>query len=69
MSHRAEARYRGRAEGEPDPVAAALVCEHPVLTYHCSLARDRRHILDRMFETAPDDFYATDLEMAMRQKS
>src|SRR6266436_3168765 len=43
-----EARYRGRAEGEPDPVAAALVCEasgaHGITAH---LREDRRHILDR----------------------
>jgi pyridoxine 5-phosphate synthase len=43
-----EARYRGRAEGEPDPVAAALVCEEAGahgITAH--LREDRRHIQDR----------------------
>ena len=43
-----EARYRGRAHGEPDPVAAALVCETAGaqgITAH--LREDRRHILDR----------------------
>jgi pyridoxine 5-phosphate synthase len=43
-----EARYRGRAQGEPDPVAAALVCEasgaHGITAH---LREDRRHILDR----------------------
>src|SRR5216684_570298 len=43
-----EARYRGREQGEPDPVAAALVCEasgaHGI-TIH--LREDRRHIQDR----------------------
>src|SRR3979411_2048985 len=43
-----EARYRGRERGEPDPVAAALVCEaagaHGITAH---LREDRRHILDR----------------------
>lgn len=42
-----EARYRGRATGEPDPVTAALACEaagaHGIT---CHLREDRRHILD-----------------------
>jgi pyridoxine 5-phosphate synthase len=43
-----EARYRGRDSGEPDPVAAALICESAGahgITAH--LREDRRHILDR----------------------
>ena len=43
-----EARYRGRQAGEPDPVAAALVCESAGahgITAH--LREDRRHIQDR----------------------
>src|SRR5436305_7326771 len=43
-----EARYRGRGFGEPDPVAAALVCESAGahgITAH--LREDRRHIQDR----------------------
>jgi pyridoxine 5-phosphate synthase len=43
-----EARYRGRPEGEPDPVAAALACEKAGahgITAH--LREDRRHIQDR----------------------
>jgi pyridoxine 5-phosphate synthase len=43
-----EARYRGRERGEPDPVAAALICESAGahgITAH--LREDRRHILDR----------------------
>jgi pyridoxine 5-phosphate synthase len=43
-----EARYRGRRNGEPDPVAAALICEQAGahgITAH--LREDRRHILDR----------------------
>jgi len=43
-----EARYRGRACGEPDPVAAAQVCEaagaHGITAH---LREDRRHIQDR----------------------
>lgn len=43
-----EARYRGRETGEPDPVAAALVCEaagaHGITAH---LREDRRHIQDR----------------------
>lgn len=43
-----EARYRGRERGEPDPVAAALICENAGahgITAH--LREDRRHIQDR----------------------
>jgi pyridoxine 5-phosphate synthase len=43
-----EARYRGKPVGEPDPVAAALLCESAGahgITVH--LREDRRHILDR----------------------
>jgi pyridoxine 5-phosphate synthase len=43
-----EARYRGRKTGEPDPVAAALICEKAGahgITAH--LREDRRHIQDR----------------------
>ena len=43
-----EARYRGRGHGEPDPLAAAQICEaagaHGI-TIH--LREDRRHIQDR----------------------
>ena len=43
-----EARYRGRGAGEPDPVAAALVCEvagaHGITAH---LREDRRHMQDR----------------------
>lgn len=43
-----EARYRGRERGEPDPVAAARICEqagaHGVT---CHLREDRRHMQDR----------------------
>src|SRR5580704_16846896 len=43
-----EARYRGREQGEPDPVASALICEKAGahgITAH--LREDRRHIQDR----------------------
>jgi pyridoxine 5-phosphate synthase len=43
-----EARYRGVGYGEPDPVAAALLCEEAGangITAH--LREDRRHIQDR----------------------
>jgi pyridoxine 5-phosphate synthase len=43
-----EARYRGREDGEPDPVEAALACEDAGahgITAH--LREDRRHIQDR----------------------
>jgi pyridoxine 5-phosphate synthase len=43
-----EARYRGRDQGEPDPVAAAVICEaagaHGITAH---LREDRRHIQDR----------------------
>jgi pyridoxine 5-phosphate synthase len=43
-----EARYRGHGSGEPDPVAAALLCEaagaHGITAH---LREDRRHIQDR----------------------
>jgi pyridoxine 5-phosphate synthase len=43
-----EARYRGRGFGEPDPVAAAMLCEaagaHGITAH---LREDRRHIQDR----------------------
>jgi pyridoxine 5-phosphate synthase len=43
-----EARYRGRATGEPSPVMAAQVCEaagaHGITAH---LREDRRHIVDR----------------------
>jgi pyridoxine 5-phosphate synthase len=43
-----EARYRGRQQGEPDPIEAALICESAGaqgITAH--LREDRRHIQDR----------------------
>jgi pyridoxine 5-phosphate synthase len=43
-----EARYRGRGDGEPDPVEAARLCEaagaHGITAH---LREDRRHIQDR----------------------
>ncbi len=43
-----EARYRGLAHGEPDPVEAAKICEatgaHGITAH---LREDRRHIVDR----------------------
>lgn len=43
-----EARYKGRGQGEPDPVAAALLCEaagaHGITAH---LREDRRHMQDR----------------------
>src|SRR5689334_12948086 len=43
-----EARYRGKEQGEPDPIAAALACEvagaHGITAH---LREDRRHIQDR----------------------
>ena len=42
-----EARYRGREEGEPDPIEAAMICEaagaHGITAH---LREDRRHIQD-----------------------
>src|SRR6185295_11858615 len=43
-----EARYRDRDHGEPDPVAAALICEAAgAHGFTAHLREDRRHILDR----------------------
>jgi pyridoxine 5-phosphate synthase len=43
-----EARYRGQSRGEPDPVAAAVLCEaagcHGITAH---LREDRRHMQDR----------------------
>ncbi|MGZ4987411.1 MAG: pyridoxine 5'-phosphate synthase, partial [Limisphaerales bacterium] len=43
-----EARYRGLAKGEPDPIGAAIVCEaagcHGITAH---LREDRRHMQDR----------------------
>lgn len=43
-----QARYRGMERGEPDPIAAAILCEQAGahgITAH--LREDRRHIIDR----------------------
>ena len=43
-----QARYRGMERGEPDPIAAAILCEQVGahgITAH--LREDRRHIIDR----------------------
>ena len=43
-----EARYRGLGHGEPDPTAAALVCEAAgALGITAHLREDRRHLQDR----------------------
>lgn len=43
-----EARYRGRTDGEPSPVDAALICESAgALGITAHLREDRRHIQDR----------------------
>ncbi len=43
-----EARYRGREQGEPDPIEAAMICEaagaHGITAH---LREDRRHMQDR----------------------
>lgn len=61
-----EARYRGRSTGEPDPVAAALMCESAGadgITAH--LREDRRHILDRDIRALRDAIKTRlNLEMA-----
>ena len=61
-----EARYRGRTDGEPDPVAAALLCEaagaHGITAH---LREDRRHIQDRdVFELRRSIRTRFNLEMA-----
>ncbi len=62
-----EARYRGVAGGEPDPVAAALLCEAAGaqgITAH--LREDRRHIQDRdVRELRKSIRTRLNLEMAM----
>ena len=62
-----EARYRGVAGGEPDPVAAALLCEaagaHGITAH---LREDRRHIQDRdVRELRKSIRTRLNLEMAM----
>jgi pyridoxine 5-phosphate synthase len=60
-----EARYRGRGFGEPDPVAAARVCEaagaHGITAH---LREDRRHIQDRDIWKLRDAVKRLNLEMA-----
>jgi pyridoxine 5-phosphate synthase len=61
-----EARYRGQASGEPDPVAAALTCEaagaHGITAH---LREDRRHIVDRDVRRLRDSIRTRlNLEMA-----
>ncbi len=62
-----EARYRGRAWGEPDPVPAALACERAGaqgITAH--LREDRRHIQDRdVYELKRQIRTRLNLEMAL----
>jgi pyridoxine 5-phosphate synthase len=61
-----EARYHGRTEGEPDPVAAAIMCEAAGadgITAH--LREDRRHIQDRdVFQLRKRISTRLNLEMA-----
>ncbi|HSH94748.1 MAG TPA: pyridoxine 5'-phosphate synthase [Roseimicrobium sp.] len=61
-----EARYRGSESGEPDPVAAALICEKAGahgITAH--LREDRRHIQDRDVRRLRDQIKTRlNLEMA-----
>ncbi len=61
-----EARYRGLSIGEPDPIAAALICEHSGahgITAH--LREDRRHIQDRdIFKLRESIKTRLNLEMA-----
>ena len=60
-----EARYRGRGFGEPDPVAAAKLCEaagaHGVTAH---LREDRRHIQDRDVWKLREVVRRLNLEMA-----
>ncbi|HEV2329816.1 MAG TPA: pyridoxine 5'-phosphate synthase [Verrucomicrobiae bacterium] len=60
-----EARYRGRGFGEPDPVAAARICEAAGaygITAH--LREDRRHIQDRDVSALRNAVKRLNLEMA-----
>ena len=61
-----EARYRGLSVGEPDPISAALICEHSGahgITAH--LREDRRHIQDRdIFKLRESIKTRLNLEMA-----
>lgn len=60
-----EARYRGRGFGEPDPVAAAKICEaagaHGITAH---LREDRRHIQDRDVWSLREVVQRLNLEMA-----
>ncbi|HXC36098.1 MAG TPA: pyridoxine 5'-phosphate synthase [Candidatus Acidoferrales bacterium] len=60
-----EARYRGRGFGEPDPVAAARICEaagaHGITAH---LREDRRHIQDRDVSALRNAVKRLNLEMA-----
>ncbi|HUB86296.1 MAG TPA: pyridoxine 5'-phosphate synthase [Verrucomicrobiae bacterium] len=60
-----EARYRGRGFGEPDPVAAAKICEaagaHSITAH---LREDRRHIQDRDVWKLREVVKRLNLEMA-----
>ena len=60
-----EARYRGRGFGEPDPVAAAKICEaagaHGITAH---LREDRRHIQDRDVWKLRETVKRLNLEMA-----
>jgi len=60
-----EARYRGRGFGEPDPVAAAKLCEaagaHGITAH---LREDRRHIQDRDVWKLREVVKRLNLEMA-----
>jgi pyridoxine 5-phosphate synthase len=60
-----EARYRGRGFGEPDPVAAAKICEaagaHGITAH---LREDRRHIQDRDVGKLREVVKRLNLEMA-----
>lgn len=60
-----EARYRGRGAGEPDPVAAARICQDAGahgITAH--LREDRRHIQDRDIWKLREVAKRLNLEMA-----
>lgn len=65
-----EARYRGRDHGEPDPVAAARICESAGahgITVH--LREDRRHIQDRdVWKIREEVRTRLNLEMANSQE-
>lgn len=65
-----EARYRGLSYGEPDPIAAALLCEaagaHGITAH---LREDRRHIQDRdVWELRKRIGTRLNLEMAVTEE-